>query len=400
MEEREIIQDDEINLLDYLIVLAKRKKLIIGVTLLTSIITAGISLNMPPIYMAETKILPPQQGSQSMASQIMSQLGGFAGLAGGAVGIKTTNDLYIGLLKSRPVLDPIIDNFKLMDVYEAKYRDDARNGLAGALKARDDKKSGIITIGIEDKDPKRAADMANAFVEGLKDLTNKFAVTEAAQRRLFFEEQLKNAKESLVKAEESIMGFQERTGAIKIDEQTKAVLTGIAQLRGEVAAKEVQLLVMKTYATPQNPDIQRVEEEIRGLKEQLDKLEHKEGSGNNPDPLMPTGRIPSLGTEYIRKMREFKYNETLYEIFLKQYEAARLDEAKEAAVIQVLEKAIPPEKRVKPKRKQMVMIAGVTGLFASIFLAFFMEYREKISDDPENRKRLEILRRYTKFRSS
>ena len=399
MEEREIIQDDEINLLDYLIVLAKRKKLIIGVTLLISIITAGISLNMPPIYMAETKILPPQQSSNT-AQQFLSQLGGLAGLAGGGVGIKTTNDLYIGLLKSRPVLDPIIDNFKLMDVYKAESREGVRKGLTGVLKAQDDKKSGIITIGIEDKDPKRAADMANAFVEGLRDLTNKFAVTEAVQRRLFFEEQLKNAKESLVKAEESIMGFQERTGAIKIDEQTKAVLTGIAQLRGEVAAKEVQLLVMKTYATPQNPDIQRVEEEIKGLKEQLGKLEHKEGSGNNPDPLMPTGRIPSLGAEYIRKMREFKYSETLYEIFLKQYEAAKLDEAKEAAVIQVLEKAIPPEKRIKPKRRQMVMIAGITGLFASIFLAFFMEYREKMSDDPENRKRLEILRRYTKFRSS
>ena len=399
MEEREIIQDDEINLLDYLIVLAKRKKLIIGVTLLISIITAGISLNMPPIYMAETKILPPQQSSNT-AQQFLSQLGGLAGLAGGGVGIKTTNDLYIGLLKSRPVLDPIIDNFKLMDVYKAESREGVRKGLTGVLKAQDDKKSGIITIGIEDKDPKRAADMANAFVEGLRDLTNKFAVTEAVQRRLFFEEQLKNAKESLVKAEESIMGFQERTGAIKIDEQTKAVLTGIAQLRGEVAAKEVQLLVMKTYATPQNPDIQRVEEEIKGLKEQLGKLEHKEGSGNNPDPLMPTGRIPSLGAEYIRKMREFKYSETLYEIFLKQYEAAKLDEAKEAAVIQVLEKAIPPEKRIKPKRRQMVMIAGITGLFASIFLAFFMEYREKMSDDPENRKRLEILRRYTKFKSS
>ena len=399
MEEREIIQDDEINLLDYLIVLAKRKKLIIGVTLLISIITAGISLNMPPVYMAETKILSPQQSS-STAQQFLSQLGGLAGLAGGAVGIKTTNDLYIGLLKSRPVLDPIIDNFKLMDVYKAESREGVRKGLTGVLKAQDDKKSGIITIGIEDEDPKRAADMANAFVEGLRDLTNRFAVTEAAQRRLFFEEQLKNAKESLVKAEESIMGFQERTGAIKIDEQTKAVLTGIAQLRGEVAAKEVQLLVMKTYATPQNPDIQRVEEEIKGLKEQLGKLEHKEGSGNNPDPLMPTGRIPSLGAEYIRKMREFKYSETLYEIFLKQYEAAKLDEAKEAAVIQVLEKAIPPEKRIKPKRRQMVMIAGITGLFASIFLAFFMEYREKMSDDPENRKRLEILRRYTKFKSS
>ncbi|MEW6215801.1 MAG: Wzz/FepE/Etk N-terminal domain-containing protein, partial [Nitrospirota bacterium] len=254
MEERQI-QEDEINLIDYLIVLAKRKRLIIGITLGAAIITAIISLTMTPIYRAETKILPPQQSSSSMATQFLSQFGGAAGLAGGVLGIKTPNELYIGLLKSRPILDPIIDRFKLMELYKIKSREDARRNLLGSLKAQDDKKSGIITIGFEDRDPKRAADLANAFVEELKNLNKGLAVTEASQRRLFFEEQLKDTKDALIKSEESMKGFQERTGAIKIDEQARAVIEGIAQLRAQIAAKEVELKVMKTYATQQNPDI-------------------------------------------------------------------------------------------------------------------------------------------------
>ena len=396
MEERQIQQEDEINLFDYLIVLLKRKRLIIGITLGAAIITAIISLIMPPIYRAETKILPPQQGS-SMATQFLSQLGSAAGLVGGAVGIKTPNDLYIGLLKSRLVLDGVIDRFKLMELYKTKSRENARRGLADTLKARDDKKSGIITIGVEDKDPKRAADMANAFVEELKNMNKGLAVTEAGQRRLFFEEQLKDTKEALIKAEDSMEGFQERTGAIKIDEQAKAVIEGIANLRAQIAAKEVGLKVMRTYATPQNPDIQRAEEELRGMREQLGRLETRSG-GHNPDPLMPTGRIPALGTEYIRKLREFKYQEALYEILLKQYEAARLDEARDAAIIQVIEKAIPPEKRVKPKRKQMVMIATFSGLFFSVFAAFFMEYIEKLKSNPEDKVRLEAIKKNANFR--
>lgn len=388
---------DEINLLDYLIVLLKWKKFILGITLGAAIITAIISLTMPPIYRAETKILPPQQGSSS-AAQLLSQLGGAAGLVGGAVGIKTTNDLYIALLKSRLALDPIIDRLKLMEFYKAKKREDARRALASALKAQDDKKSGIVTIGVEDKDPKWAAEIANAFVEELKNLNKGFAVTEAAQRRLFFEEQLKDTKDALIRSEESVKGFQERTGAIKMDEQVRAVIEGIAQLRAQIAAKEVQLKVMQTYATPQNPDIQRAEEELRGMREQLRRLEITSGN-HNPDTLMPTGRIPAVGTEYIRKLREFKYQEALYEILLKQYEAARLDEVRDAAIIQVIEKAIPPEERVKPKRRQMVMIATITGFFLSVFIAFFMEYKEKAYSDPENKERIDTFRRYLKFRS-
>ncbi|MDI6889357.1 MAG: Wzz/FepE/Etk N-terminal domain-containing protein [Thermodesulfovibrionales bacterium] len=396
MEGKEDIRSNEINLLDYIVVLAKHKGLIVGITLGAAIITAIISLVMPPIYRAETKILPPQQSSSSMA-QFMAQFGGAANLAGGALGIKTTNDLYIGLLKSRPVLDNIIDRFNIMGLYKTESQEDARRALAGALKPQDDKKSGIITIGIEDKDPKRAADMANAFVEELKNLNKGLAVTEASQRRLFFEEQLKDVKESLIKAEESMKGFQEKTGVIKMDEQAIAVIGGIANLRAQIAAKEVGLKVMRTYATPQNPDLQRAEEELRGLRVELSKLEAK-GGGQNPDPLMPTGRIPGVGTEYVRKLRDFKYNEALYEILLKQFEAAKLDEAKDAAIIQVIEKAIPPEKRVKPKRKQMVMIAMVTGFFISVFAAFFMEYIEKSSKGPDNKERFETLKRYANFR--
>jgi len=154
---------------------------------------------------------------------------------------------------------------------------------------------------------------------------------------------------------------------------------------------------MRTYATPQNPDLQRAEEELKGLRAELRKFEIR-GSDQNPDPLMPTGRIPKVGTEYVRKLREFKYNEALYEILLKQYEAARLDEARDAAIIQVIDKAVPPEERAKPKRGLMVMIATFTGLFFSIFAAFFMEYIERSSKETDNKERVATLKRYISFR--
>jgi capsular polysaccharide biosynthesis protein len=232
LEEKQTLQqDDEINLLDYLIVLAKRKKLILQITFGAAIIAAIISLILPPIYKAETKILPPQQQSTSMAAQFMSQIGELAGLAGSVAGIKTTDELYISMFKTRPILDNIIDRFKLMEVYKTKSRENARKSLLGRIKIRGDKKSGIITVGIEDKDPKMAADIANAFVEELKKFNKGLAVTEASQRRLFFEEQLNDVKISLVKAEEAVRGFQEKTEALEVKEQAKAVIEGIANLK-------------------------------------------------------------------------------------------------------------------------------------------------------------------------
>ncbi|OGW31696.1 MAG: hypothetical protein A2X54_09555 [Nitrospirae bacterium GWF2_44_13] len=393
MEHKEEFSE-EINLLDYLVVIFKKKRLIAIITFGAAVITTIISFIIPSIYKAETKILPPQTIA---STQFMVQGGPLITNILGGGGIKTQNDLYIELLKSRTVLDRVIDRFDLMKLYKSKYRDHARHILLDSLKAHEDRKSGIITIGFEDKDPQKAAEIANALVEELRHFNKNIAVTEASQRRLFFEEQLKLAKEGLFNAEESLKGFQEKTGVIKLDTQAAMVVEGIAQLRAQVAAKEVQLKVMKTYATPQNPDIQRIEEEIRGLMDQIGRLEAKSGSRNSA-AVISTGRISSLGTEYIRKMREFKYNETLYELLLKQYTSAKLDESRDATLIQIIEKAIPPEKRVKPKRRQMVMLATFVGFFLSVFAAFFMEYKDKASNDPENRERIEAIKRYAAFR--
>jgi tyrosine-protein kinase Etk/Wzc len=384
-------RDDGINLLDWLVMLLRRKKFIISVTVGVTLLAAVISLVIPETFKAESKILPPVQ-SQSLSGQLLGQLNGLAGSSLLPIaGARTPNDLYVGLLKTRTVLDAIVDRFKLMDSFKSKYREDARRKLAGQLTTVDEKKSGIITVGVEAGDPKIAADLANAFVEELINLNKSLAITEASQRRLFYEDQLKEAKEALLASEDSMKGFQEKTGAVRIDEQAKAVIQNIGQARAQIAAKEVQLRVMKTYATQQNPDTQRLEEEIRGLKEQLGRLEANGAKG--ADPLMSTGRIPQVGTDYARRLRDLKFNESLNEILLKQFEAAKLDEAKDAAVIQVIEKAVPPERKFAPSRSTIVIAAFVVSLFLSLCYALFLGLIERSRQIPGNKERFAQIRR-------
>jgi len=388
------IADDEINLIDYLIVLAKHKKLIILFTLAVVIITAIYSFTLPPVYKAETTILPPQESKSNIQSQLLSRLEGIPGLAGGIPG---DTSIYTDMIKSRTVLDNIVDRFGLMEVYEAEFRQDARKALDVNVNVGSDKKSSLITIAVSNKDPKLAADMANAFVDELKNLVQNLAITEASQRRLFFEEKLKHAKEELIRSEEAMETFQEKTGALKMEDQAKAVIESIAGLSAQVAAKEVELKVMKTYSTPSNPDLQKVEETLSGLKLELGKLEKSDG--HSPNPLMSTGSMPGIGTNYIRKLRDLKFNETLFEIMAKQYEMARIDEARDAAVIQVIDEAVIPEKRYKPARRQMVTTAFMVSLFFSVFLAFFMEYIERASANEESRKRMELFKENLSFKN-
>jgi uncharacterized protein involved in exopolysaccharide biosynthesis len=377
LDEIENRNDVEINIPELLATLARHKKIIGGITAGAAVVSLVISLLMTPIFRAETKILPPQQGSSSIATQLLNQLGGFANLASSAVGMKSQNEMYIGILRSRTVYDKIIDRFGLMKLYDVKYREDARNNLAEAFTAKSGK-DGMIVVTVEDREPKRAADMANAFVEEMIGVSKGLALTEAAQRRLFFEEQLKDVKLALARAEEGIKGFQEKTGALKIDDQARAAIQGIGNLRAQIAAREVQYKVAQTFATPQNPDLQRIEEELRGLKVELNKLEQR--GGNSPDPLMPTGRMPSVGMEYLRKLRDVKYNETLYELLAKQYEMAKLDEARDAVVIQIIDKAVQPERKVKPRRAIIVAMSTLAGLMFSILFVFVHKSKgEKIA---------------------
>jgi len=401
----ERLADDEINLLDYLIILLKRKWLILGGTFGFVLLTGIIVFNLPSKYESIAQFLPPQQASSALASAMLSQMGsGISALAGGLLGGGTPGDLYVGLLTSRTALDKIIDRFDLMKRYRTWknrilpfYREDCRKILTDdVMTAAVDAKSGIVSVTIDEIDPKIAADMANAFVEEMKTLSKGMAISEAAQRRLFYEEQLKDTKVGLARAEDEMRNFQEKTGALQPDDQAKAVLEGDAALRAQIAATEVQIKLVRTYSTSNNPDLQKLEETLRALNAQRYKLEEKGVNGH--DPLMPTGRMPAVGLEYMRKLRDVKFNESLYELLVKLFESAKMEEARDAAIIQVIDKAVVPTKSVKPRRFVIIVLSVFFGFFLSVIGAFLYEYLDRTSVDPGNSKRIELLRSYARLR--
>ncbi|TAN40743.1 MAG: lipopolysaccharide biosynthesis protein [Nitrospirae bacterium] len=383
---------DEANILDHVTVLLKRKGFIAGITVACVVIAAIAGFVLPPTYRAETRILPPQQNSSALSAYLLSQLNSPV-LASGALGMKSSPvGLYTGMLRSRVVLDRIIDRFSLVSVYKKKYREDARKCLSSALKVQDDRKSGIIAVRVEDRDAKRSADMANAFVEELKVLAQSLAVSEASQRRLFLEGQIKSTQENLKRSEEAMKGFLERTGTVRIEEQAKVLIEAVARLRAEISAKEVQLRVLKSYSTSRNPDVQKIEEEVKGMREQLARLDTK--SSGAADNSLSMGKLAGAGVEYAGKLRELKFNEALYEQLVKHFEAARLDEARDGALIQVIDNAVTPEKRIRPKRLLLIAIAAVAGFFFAIIAAFFLEYRDSLSADAGNSERIAKLKQY------
>ncbi|MBU2529691.1 MAG: hypothetical protein KKD35_01525 [Elusimicrobia bacterium] len=382
----------DINPLDYLIVILKNKNFIFKVTFVSMVLAAIISLFLPSMYRAETKILPPQKSSSSVA-MFASQMSGM-GISPSLFGMKGPNSLYVSLLKTKPVLDYVFRDLNLAEELEIESKEGARKILSDGLRIDDDKRSGIITVGFEHRNPKIAADIANSFIGGLRNLNNSLAVTEASQRRLFFEEQLKVAKEALIKSENEMQNFQQKTGTIKIDEQAKAAIEETSLIRAKISGKEVGLRVMKSYATSQNPDLQKLENEVAALKEQLSKLESKK---IGDDSLFSTGKLSVLGAEYIRKMRDFKYNETLYEILMTQYGAAKLDEARDSSIIQVVEKAEVPIKRFKPSRRKIVVNTGLLMFFFSVFLVFTKDYYKKLKLSTESKSKIEDLKKAINF---
>ena len=375
---------------DYLIVLAKWKKVFAGVVLSCVGITVIAVLVMPPVYLAQARILTPDM-DHATSLQLMTQSGGVP-LPGGLLGKKSTTDLYVGLLQSRTVLDRVVGRFDLAAVYDVDSREEARQRILTRLHIENDRKSGIISIGVEDRDAQRAAEITNGFVDELKALTQEIAGSEASQRRLFYEEKLKEAKDSLVRSEEAMKGFQEKTGAIELKEQARSIIESVANVRAQIGAKEVHLKVLKNRVTSEHPEFQKTKDELEALQEQLVKMEAK--SGNELDPWLSTGSMPAAGTGYVRKMRDLKYSETLFELLAKQYEMARLSETRSSALIHVVDKAIRPEKREKPKRAKAVAIALIAGLFAGTVASFLMQHHEHMMNDAVCRERMETLKRH------
>ena len=389
--------DDEINLMELLLVVAKHNRFIIKWTGIAALLAIVVSLIMPNIYTAETVIMPPRE-APSTASMMFGQLSSLGGMSPGAatiLGMKNPSDLYVTMLKSRSIADALITRFKLKALYDAKTMKATRKELEDQSKITA-AKDGFITIEYSNKDPQLAATITNAYVEELRNLSQNLALTEASRRRLFLEQQLTASKLALENAERSLKESQEKTGLISLDKQGDAMIGAVASLRAQVAAKQVELSAMRVFATAQNPDYRQGLEMIAGLKAQLAKLE-RDNVGGNGDIMVPTAKIPGLGLDYVRKLREVKYQESLYELLSKQLEMAKIDEVKSATIIQVVDIALPPEVKSKPKRALIVILATVLAFFITVLLAFFKEANAKAGNNTESAQRLSLLRRYLRF---
>ena len=417
--------EDEIDLLDLLLVLARRKGFIIKTTTIFALLSIAYALVATPIYRADTQVIPPQSNSSGTMAALAQM--GVPDFAAGMLGVQTPSDLLVAITKSRPVLDKVIDQFDLMNRQPEPHhpavaaikktlrniispivkalspegdgegkvkkilRTDVRNKLSMATSANADTKSGIITISVSDTSPDLAAAIANSYVEQLQTIMQSLALSQASQQRLFLEEQVKDSQLNLLASEQKLSEYQIRTGILNVGDQASAVVESLTKLRAQVTAKEVELRSTQTFATANNPRVKQLQAELSSLKQQLQRMEASTGSTSPSDISLKD--LPDAGLEYLRLMRDLKFHETLYGMLLKQYESARISEAQEPSVVQVLSKAEPPELKDKPKKKLIVVLATVLGGFIGVFGAFLKEFAANAQSDPKRKAKMDELKR-------
>ncbi len=363
------MQDEhEISLLDLLQTIVDNLRLLVLGPLAVGLTALGISFLIPPTYTAKTQFLPPQQ-QQSAAASMLASLGSLGGLAGAVGGIKNPSDQFIAYMRSVTLQDSLIERFTLIERYEVKTKTDARLALTGNIRTASGK-DGLISVEVDDKDPKFAAELANAHVEELGKLLGKLATTEAQQRRLFFEKQLTFAKDKLIQSEIALKATGVSGSVLKSN--PVSAVAAVAGLQAAVTAQEVKMGAMRGYLAETAPDFKQAMTELANLRAQLGKQEKDTPS---------TGAIATTEGDYITKYREFKYHETLFDLFSKQFELAKVDEAREGAVIQVLDAAQPPERKSKPKK---ALISIVAALAAGVAILLFVFVRQALRNSSQN----------------
>jgi len=395
--------DPEISLLDHLIVLLENRRYILTFVLCAAALSTAIAFLLPAQYEGKVVLLPPAQNS-SVGSALLGQLGNMgalgslASLASGNLGIKNPAEMYISLLTSRTVEDAIIRRFNLLQEYDVTRMSDARKQLEHRTTATAGAKDGLIHLSIEDHNPTRAAELANGYVEEFRKLSASLAITEAARRRLFFEQQLQTSKEELTAAENAMSKTQQTTGVLEIDSQARSLIGSAAVLRAQVAAKQVQIEAMRSFATEDNPGLVLAKQELAALQSQLQRMAGSQQDAGS-DINLSKGRVTQAGMEYLRRYRDLKYQETVFELLAKEFEIAKLDEAREGSIVQVVDPAVPPDRRSSPHR--ILIVLGST-FFAFVVASFWVNLRHRFavaSRLPENRHRLRVIRGLWKSRA-
>ena len=380
--------EDEISLIDLAIALGEEKKTLFAVPTITTTLAIVVSLLMTPIFTAKTVMMPPQQ-QQSGAASALASLGGLAGLAGAAAGIKSPDEMYVAFMQSEGVQNAVIKRLNLLERYDAKTFIDARNLLKDTVHITSDKKTGLINIEADDKDPAFAAQLANVQVEELQNLLGRLAVTEAQQRRMFYEQQIKKAQDELAAAEASFRQTNEKSGMQITSLLAESGIRASAELRGQIAAREVQLQAMSRFATAQNSDVQRISSELSAMRSRLNTLEQGSGVGAQGTPTQQ---------QAVKSYRDVKVQEAMLEVLIKQYEQARVDEAKEGPLLQQVDVAVAPERKSKPKRAIIILVAAFAGLFLGVLVAFVRRAIRKAAESEKSSSQIKLLKQVWRFK--
>jgi tyrosine-protein kinase Etk/Wzc len=395
---QEAKKEQEVSLLDTAILLSENKRFIARFVLCGAALAIVIALLLPVRYEGKTVLLPPTQNS-SIASALLGQLSSLGSLGslgslnslGSSLGLKTPADMYVSFLTSRTIEDSMIRRFNLMAEYRQKRLSDTRKVLEKRTTVVAGNKDGLIRITVEDRDPKRAAELTNGYVEEFRKLSATLAITEAARRRKFFEQELEKAKADLAASEEEMRKLQQSTGVLQIDSQARALIESTAMLRAQVAAKQVQVQSMRSYAAEDNPSLILAKQQLAAMQSQLDQLaasQRDEGS----DIVLSKGRVTGAGMEYIDRYRDLKYHEGVFEVLAKELEIAKLDEAREGEIVQVVDVAVPPDKKSFPPRTLIVASLTVLSFFAAIFWVKLRDGMRRSFEIPANRLRLETIK--------
>jgi uncharacterized protein involved in exopolysaccharide biosynthesis len=360
--------------IDVLAALVRKWRLLMVGPAIAAAAAAAVSFVIPPVYTARTLFLPPQQ-QQSAAATALASLGALGGLAGAASGLKTPADQYVALLQSTTVQNRLIDEFKLLNVYDTTFLVDARRQLNRNVRIAIGKKDGLIAVEVDDESPHRAADLANRHVDELRRMASQLALTEAQERRQFFEQQLAQTRDRLANAQRALQASGFNPGALRAE--PRAAAEGYARLKAELTAAEVRLQALRKTLTDNSTEVQRESSIVSTLRGELSRQEAS----------LQTGQ----GSDYVGKYREFKYQETLFELFSRQYELARLDEAKEGALIQVVDVATPPERRSWPRRTVLVAVTAVGAFICLALLVIGRAAWWSWATNPANSDALKLL---------
>src|SRR3989338_1051993 len=395
------IQDfeEEINLIDYLRILKKRRKMIFNLFLASVVITAIVSLFMTKIYRAEATLMPIDAGRGLSSSPLTSAaeslpfLSGLGSRFGGGSLAKLST-----LLESKIVAEHVVISLNLDRIFFKDNLDDEKKRwknnsppsmqrsietlYKGIVNISSDSKKGLVSVSVDYKDPALAAKIANEFLSALQKFLNENTMTLAKKNRLNLEKQLEETRKDLVKAEELLLNFQQNKQIFELDKQTESVIKTSADIKAKLVAKKVELGVIKKFSTDANPDVIRLKDEIDELTRQVEMIDVGENDGSSLEDgdrvFLPFKETSNVGLNFVRLKREAIVQEKVYELLSQQYELARIEEAKDSIDFVVIDKAVPPEKRIKPNRTSNVMLAGITSIFIGIFLAFFLEYWENV----------------------